>query len=997
MQNKRTVHAFVHTSVHLKEFCILKPVSIRLFGTFEVQINEEPLRKLRTHRGQVVLAQLALKHGKPVDRASLAANIWPESDPSDAMYSLRRTLTDLRQALGDYATAIQSPTQSTLQLCSDTVWTDVAEFDSVIRSADDSSLGEAMNLYRGPLLNDWRQDWVVLERAVKERTLIEALVRQSERSEERGDSNSAAEALRHLFLLDPHDEATFRRLATNLRNAGNLSGAQKAYEEFKRRLRLDLDIQPAEQTQELMRELLASSSRTLDSSRFVGGSLPAPTSPLVGRRTELIQALDALTTHRMLTLVGVGGVGKTRLALEIVRELASHQGYKAVAVDLLAVRDAERLHESLASAAKSLDPDSNSSPSLIVNRLADVEAILLLDNCEHLLDPVRILVKEILDICPKVRILATSQASIGSPEEMILRISPMEVPDPDQVSLEQAFQSDAIKLMVQCISRTKGAFELSEKNFNPLCRICGMLQGVPLALELAATRTKLLSLEQVATLLEDRFRLLRTTEKGIEERHRTLQATMDWSYSLLSEGERSLLQTVSVFAGNWTSESAARIHGSSDDYEVLELLEKLVDRSLVLSDPSEDLPKFRLLDSVRQYGIDRLREQGELDNVRDRHLNWFARLSELAERAFPGKDQRIWVERIAIEYENIAAAISWARTSPSRSSYALRIVGSLMRYWWIRGELTTGRETVSKVLDVSNPTDHPVPYAKALYALGALAWSQGDNTESTELQLQALEIFEANNEIHAASGCLRNLSQAARNQGRDADSIAYGERALDGYRRSGDEVLEACVLVDLGLALFDIMRFDEAKKYLQQAITYSRIHGVLSLEGVACLNYGSVCHAQLKFAEARSAFEQALEVYEQVGGLILKTMAKNGLAVVCAELGEVERARHLLAPSIETFSKLGEKKGVCLAIEATGYIAQCAGEPELAARLMGATDALRETLDIPRAPAECPEFARCMSKLNEALGSDRVRELVEDGMAAPVTEIVEEAKQWANR
>ena len=193
------------------------------------------------------------------------------------------------------------------------------------------------------------------------------------------------------------------------------------------------------------------------------------------------------------------------------------------------------------------------------------------------------------------------------------------------------------------------------------------------------------------------------------------------------------------------------------------------------------------------------------------------------------------------------------------------------------------------------------------------------------------------------------------------------------------------------------MRFDEAKKYLQQAITYSRIHGVLSLEGVACLNYGSVCHAQLKFAEARSAFEQALEVYEQVGGLILKTMAKNGLAVVCAELGEVERARHLLAPSIETFSKLGEKKGVCLAIEATGYIAQCAGEPELAARLMGATDALRETLDIPRAPAECPEFARCMSKLNEALGSDRVRELVEDGMAAPVTEIVEEAKQWANR
>jgi len=974
-----------------------KPIQIRLFGTFEVLVDGEPLRKLRTHRGQVVLALLALKLGRPVDRTSIAATVWPESDPSDALYSLRRTLTDLRQALGDHSAVILSPTQSTLQLDPEIVWCDVHAFDHSIRTSNESSLAESVDLYRGPLLNEWRHDWVSMERAVKERSLLEALIRQSDRAEERGDSIAAAEALRLLSLLDPHDESIFRRLASNLAKSGNLSGAQKAYEEFKRRLRIDLDIQPAEQTQDLMKELMGSSMRTIDSSRFVGGSLPTPTLPLIGRRAELTEAIDAFADHRFVSLVGVGGVGKTRLALEVVRQYASHSAHRAVAVDLLAVRDSERLHEALAVAAKGLDPDSNSSPSLIVSRLSEVNAIMLLDNCEHLQEPVRLLIREILDTCPSIRILATSQISIGLPEETIIRVGPMEVPNSEHVSFEQAMRSDAIKLMVQYISRAKGGFDLSERNFKSVCRICETLEGVPLALELAATRTKLLSLDQVAVLLEDRFRLLRTTDKGIEERHRTLQATMDWSYSLLSDGERTLLQTVSVFAGNWTSESAAKIHGDLDEYEVLELLERLVDRSLVLSDPSEDLPKFRLLDSVRQYGLERLKETQALEAVRDRHLTWFVELCARAEKAFPGKDQRQWVERIAIEYENIAAAISWARTSPMRLGLALEIVGSLMRYWWIRGELTTGRETVSKIVDIANESDHPVPFAKGLYALGALAWSQGDNTEAIEYQLRALEIFEAHQNHHAAAGCLRNLSQAARNQGRDADSISYGERALAGYRKSGDEVLEACVLVDLGLALFDIMRFDEAKTHLQQAITYSRIHGVLSLEGVACLNYGSVCHAQLKFDEAKSAFEQALQVYEQVGGLILETMAKNGLAVVCAELGEVERAIRLLAPSIDVFSKLGEKKGVCLAVEATGYIARCTGDYELSARMLGATDAMRETLDIPRAPAECPEYARCLDKLLEVLGPDRVRDLIEEGMASPVSEIVDEARDWANQ
>lgn len=957
-------------------------------------VEGEPIRKLRTHRGNAVLAYLAVRLGKSVDRSHLASIIWPDSESSDAMYSLRRTLTDLRQALGIAAGAIKAPSPSTLQIDLEYATIDLSEFDAAIRLGTEASVAQAVELYRGPLLAEWRLDWVVLERTVRERALLGALVRQADRAEERGDSSAAAAALGILSRLDPHDELVFQRLLTWLARGGNRSGAQKAYDEFRTRLRQDLDIDPSPQTQDMARRLLAPEPKSLDAQRTMGGNLPMPTNPLVGRQHELTETLLALNKERIVTLFGPGGVGKTRLAMEVLQEFSAIHAQRAVAIDLLAVRDPEQLYEAFAAAVKGIDPEPNGSPGLIAERLIDVEATILLDNCEHLLEPVRLLVQDILGHCTGIRILATSQARLGTPNETPIRIAPMDVPNHEQTSYAQAKDSDVIKLMTQCLSKAKDGFQLTERNFRSVCRICGTLDGLPLAIELAATRTRFLSLDQVANLLEDRFRLLRTTDKGVNERHRTLQATMDWSYSLLSPSEQELLQSVSVFAGYWTSESAAKVHQSLDPYEILDVLERLVDRSLIQSDPSGDAPRFRLLDTVRQYASDRLAERGLLDETRDRHLQWFTDLVGQAELGFPGKERKFWLERVAAEHENIPAALAWAKLSRERTGLALLLTSSLMRYWWNRGELTTGREIVARTLELDGAEEFQIPYAKGLYALGTLAWSQGDNKIATELQHRALAIFEANNDARGAAGSLRNLSQAVRNQGRTQEAIQYGKMALSRYIQIEDETLAANTLIDLGIASYDILLFEDAQDYLQQAIEFSHTNDNASLEAVAWLNLGSVFESQGQFEDAREALETAHSIFESIGVLILSTMALNGLATIHAHLGNVEKAKSFLRSSFDTFFELGEKKGVCLTLDAAGIVANSDHAFELAAAFFGMADQMRQELDVPRSLAEAPPYDNALDAIKSAVGQEAFESAYLSGKAAKVADMVRNANRW---
>lgn len=974
----------------------VKPLTIRLFGHFEALVEGEPLRKLRTHRGNAVLAMLALRRGRSVDRSYLASAIWPDSETSDALYSLRRTLTDLRHALGIASTAIKSPSSSSLQLDLEVAWVDLVEFEASLKLGTDASIERAAEVYRGPLLSDWGYEWINPDRSIFDRMLLESLHARVSLAEIAGETGRAVELLRALSRIDPHDETVFLRLAKAHVRMGNVSGAQKAYEEFKRRLRHDLETAPSDTTQDAIREIFASTAIQSDPSRFVGGNLPLPTNRLIGRRKEFCEIVESLGQHRPVTLVGSGGVGKTRLALEVLRDLATGQSMQAIAVDLLAVRDPDQVYEAFAAATKAIDPDPNASPRTVALRLADSEATILLDNCEHLIEPIRRLVQELADHCPKLRILSTSQAPIGVAGEHVVRIVPMPVPDVDEISFEQAVECDAIALMAQCITKAKGTFQLNDRNFRSVCRICRTLDGVPLAIELAATRARLLSLDQIAGLLEDRFRLLRTNERGLDARHQTLEATMEWSYSLLSDDEKALLQTASAFVGHWTSESAAKVHVDLDSYQVLDVLERLVDRSLVIADPVGELPRFRLLDSVRQYAAQRLADRDELVTTRTKHLKWFTELAETAAQGFMGRDQRFWVERVEAEYENFLGAIAWAKRSRDRTGLALRLASSLMRFWWIQGKLTAGRETLARVLEFDGAEECRIPYARALYAHGALCWSQGDNKDADQDQTRALEIFRQEGDMEGAAGSLRNLSQVVRNLGRPEQAIEYGREAIAAYRQVGNGVFAANTLVDLGVAMYDQLKFEEARAYLEEAIEYGHTNGLTPLEAVALINLGGVFHSCRLFLEAKDAYERAQRLYETIGGRILSTMATISLGSIHAELGQVDLARSLVRTGLDTFLELGEKRGVCVTIDYTALIAVKAGEFELAAALFGAVDRRYVDIDAPRSPAERPTYEAALVSCKDALGNERFDDVYRAGAEAPLTEMVQKANAWLN-
>jgi len=971
----------------------LKTLQINLFGRFEVFTDGVPMRRLRTHRGNHLLALMALRLGRPIDRSFLAATIWPDSDHSDALYSLRRTLTDLRQALGSAGSAILSPSTSSVQLDVTQTEVDLAEFEAAIKLGDEASVARAAELFRGPLLEEWRFDWLEIERSVRERELVEALIKLSDAAEQRGDSQIASNLLRNLSILEPHDEAVFRRLMSNLVRSGNSASAQKAYDDFRKRLLRNLDIHPSEQTQELARTLLASPVKSTDSSRFVGGNLPSPTNALIGRRSELVEAVGQLCQRNLVTLIGPGGVGKTRLAFDIAREASEKLQLPAIAVDLLAVRDADHLLDGLAAAARSVDPDPAASPVGVVGRLTNTKALVLLDNCEHLIEPVKRLVKDLLE-GGGIKVLATSQLRLDLPREAVIRISPLPVPSFDDLSLDEARSNDAVRLLAQCIAKAKGSFDLDDRNIRAVCRICRILEGVPLALELAATRTRLLTLDQVANLLEDRFKLLRTTERSIEERHRTLQATMDWSYGLLSDPERELLQTASVFAGYWTAESVTKVHEKLDAYEALDVLERLVDRSLVVADAGSEQPRFRLLDSVRQFAAEKLAERGERTSAKDRHLRWFTELAEMAEPHYPGAQQREWKDRIASEYENIPAAFAWAKTSLERTEYALRIAGTLLRYWWNRGELPLGRETVARVLEYPGATSFPVPYARVIYVQGALAWSQGDNLEAVELQHKALAIFNEHGETARAAGALRNLCQSSRNLGRSEDARRYGTQALELYQSVGNTTMAAYVLTDLAIAALDESRLDQCSAYFEQAAEYARAENLEPLEALALMNWAGVMVHQKNYAPAEKAYMRAEVIYERLENRILLTMTRNNMASMKAERGDIAGAKALVPPMFETFTELGEKRGLMICLETSSTIAMLAKEYSLSALLLGRVDFLREDLNIPRAGPGVGEHDEQVQTLVANLGEAEYRSLSDEGRATETKEMIRVACEW---
>jgi predicted ATPase/DNA-binding SARP family transcriptional activator len=640
----------------------------------------------------------------------------------------------------------------------------------------------------------------------------------------------------------------------------------------------------------------------------IAARVPAPLTPLVGRDGRVEEAARLLSTTRLFTLTGAGGSGKTRLAIEVAAGAAP-----AAWVELASLEDPRLLSEHVASALGVADRAGKPSMAQLVEWLRERTLLLALDNCEHVIDAAAGLASELLRRCPGVRILATSREALGVAGERTWTVPPLSLPREDD-GFEKISASDAVTLFVDRAQAVRSSFTLTTRNAPAIARICRRLDGIPLAIELAAARVRTLDPEQLAERLESSVGLLETGSRAALPRHRTLRETIDWSYRLLTGEERSLLTRLSVFHGSFALDAVEEVcaERSAVSASTLDLLTGLFDKSLVLHEPDDSGARYRLLETVREYAREQLDASGETDAIRERHARFFAALAERAAPAiFGGAGDERWMIRLDAEATNLRDAHDWCEQQTSRLELSLRFAIALHWYWFARGRFTEGRLRVGVALTFAEGID-PVLRGRALTVMGYLVVWQGDYGDVRTPMSEAVTLLRG-------SG--------------DKAALAYALNGLGIAEGLGGRITEARA------------RFDEAERTLA-----GEPPGIVA----AHTEYWRGLAAQWDgdWAGARARFESALAIGRRLAHQPAIGHALCVLGRLAASRGEIAEARAALGQSLEIFRNIEDRWGLVHALHGLASVETSEGRAASAASLLGAAEALREELSIDLSPPD---------------------------------------------
>ncbi|MCW3052575.1 MAG: hypothetical protein JWN14_1745 [Chthonomonadales bacterium] len=616
---------------------------ITFFGPAHVQVEGAPMSSLRSRKGLWLLALLTLRHDRPVERDWLAGTLWPDMDQSQAFANLRPILSELRRALQGEGVRLQSPDRQTLLLDLMGAEADVAAFDAAVTSKRLSDLALAVALYQGPLLEGCTEEWVFQERAAREQQCLQALQTLAEAASSAGDHATAIGHYQRAVALDPWGDTVRRGWMEALAKSGDRNAALQVYRDYVHLLKSDPKAVPDEKTSALYMRLRLSMRQQAHPHTVVAaieetkpsvvtGYLPHALTDLVGREDERLEVVTRLRRARLVTLTGLAGIGKTRLALAVAAESVQEYADGVWLVALEALIEGKRVVSQIASVLGVTERIGQPLLQAVTEHLRKKRLLLVLDNCEHLLEASAQAVAPLLRECADLRILATSREALGITGETAWTVPALAVPDPDYLPQGRAtllrvlMGYESVQLFVERAQTLEKTFQLTSANASAVARICAQLEGIPLAIELAAARITAMPIEQMAARLHDHLGLLTGGSRIALSRQQTLRATLDWSHALLSEPERRMLRRLSVFIGGWTLEATevVCVGEGIETGQVVDLLTALVDRSLVAyeeRDP-ESGGRYRMLEIVRQYAGERLKVSEETTTVRERHAAW---------------------------------------------------------------------------------------------------------------------------------------------------------------------------------------------------------------------------------------------------------------------------------------------------------------------------------------------------------------------------------------
>lgn len=631
----------------------------------------------------------------------------------------------------------------------------------------------------------------------------------------------------------------------------------------------------------------------LKSLEALPNNLPIQLTTLVGREQEVLEGKKLLAESRLITLTGAAGCGKTRLALAIAAESAEEFADGAWFVELDAIAEPGLVPQTVAAALGVQEQPRREMVETLVDYLKQRGLLIVLDNCEHLLAACSTLANTLLRSCPELVIVATSREPLGVAGETSWRVPSLSIPDPDRPpSAEELLFYESAQLFVERARAASPDFVLDAKEAAAIVQICHRLDGIPLAIELAAPLCHVLSCEQIAARLSDMFRLLTGGSTTALERQQTLRAAVEWSHQLLTDAERALLRRLSVFVGGFTLEAAEAICPGEhvDQAEVLDLLSRLVHKSLVTREKRPGAARYRLLETIRQYARERLLESGEGPRVRAVHRDWFLGLAEEAEpELWQGQGQTEWIERLALEQDNLRAAMEWSASEESPELLA-RLSHSLNRFWYMRGQAAEGGRWLAKVLDKGGALES-LWLMRALDGAGWMAWVQHDHEQARVLTEQALAIAR---EIGDEKGIARSLNVLGNILGSLTDyKAAYDayEEALAIRERLGDKRGAAALLSNLATIAHSLGDIDQAQGRLERALAINREVGDRHNEALSLFILGSLWMTEDEYSRARPLFEQALSMARELGAKPIVGQALGNLGGIAFIQGDYESAR----------------------------------------------------------------------------------------------------------
>jgi predicted ATPase/class 3 adenylate cyclase/Tfp pilus assembly protein PilF len=804
------------------------------------------------------------------------------------------------------------------------------------------------------------------------------------------------------------------------------------------------DLQQPDRIFQLSVTGLASEFPPLKTLDTLPNNLPIQLTSFIGREREMEQVKQLLSVTRLLTLIGPGGTGKTRLSLHVAADLLDLERFPhgVWLVELAPLADPTLVPQAVAAALGVREGAGRSTLESLKEYLHSKQLLLVLDNCEHLVEACAQLADALLRSCPNLKILASSREALGIGGETIWRVPSLSLPDPGHfaVSAKAGTQSnfvstlsqyEAVRLFIDRAQAALPSFKVTNQNAPAVAQICHRLDGIPLAIELAVARVRALSVEQISARLDDRFRLLTGGSRTALPRQQTLRATIDWSYGLLSEVECVILRRLSVFAGGWTPEAAEAVcaGGDIEEYEVLDSLMRLVDKSLVTfeqaeggeaGDPGEG--RYRLLETIRQYARDKLLEagEGEIQRVRDRHMRYFLNFIEEAEPRLLGVSEGPWLDRVEREHDNLRLAMEWSLQGSSgvdldggdgvgggdteaskveRAELGLRIAGALSEFWNVRGHSTEGSRWSKQMLAVQESLGggRTVGRAKALVGLGRLGGLKLGELKAHTLHTEALEIYR---ELGHKFGMIRPLSMLGHiaNGSGDYDSArSFYEQALTIARELGETKRVIAGFANLGYLTMNQGNYAEAKALFEEGI---RVALTLNIEGVASgliAGLGSVAINEGDYDKAKSFYEESLA---QNRALRNRDGVEGNLwmlAHIARRQGEYERAQALFTESMIMAQDLEMTESIAMNLQGMAELALVRDEPERATKLLGAFQAVFNLMGAEVYFESRTAFDESKAALLPQLGEEGWRKAFEEGHAMSMEQAIKYALDESSR